>query len=283
MTEKLIALFSSTENALWRARCASGVRLEFLTDAENLELAFEFGVPVRDVFTCDIVVDGQRMTTDGAGPHKLTLMPGEKHIVIHLPHLVILEDICLKLSRDSRVEPLPVPARRLLFCGDSICQGMVTTTPSAAIAPLTAAALDMDFVNTSVGGARMRAEHVQETMAIPGDILILALGVNNVIAETPWEALRQDTEAAVAALAAFPGGKVVILPIPNLAGSAPDLARCREIIRECAGQYPGIHILDGYSFFPARPELYCDGVHPNDEGSRIYAGALSRFIAGKQL
>ena len=278
MSDKLIELFSFSEKHLWRAQCASGVRLDFITDSCEIEYSLEFGKPVRQIFTSDIFVDGELTTVDGAGPHLITLKPGRKHVVIHLPHLVVLEKVGLKISDDSEIAAAEVPAKRLLVCGDSICQGMTTSTPSNALVPLTAAALKMDFINTSVGGAKMSAEHIKLTMEFPGDVLIMALGVNDALHKVSYDEFRSKTEDVLAAMAEFPGKKLVVLPIPNVAASTPDLPVYREIIRFIAGQYPEIKIIDGYEFFPANAELYRDNTHPNDEGSKIYAKALINAV-----
>ena len=278
MTDKLVELFSTADKYLWRALCPSGVRLDFITDSEVIEYSLAFGKPVRQIFTSDIFVDGELTTVDGAGPHLITLKPGRKHIVIHLPHLVVLEKVGLKISDDAEIAAAEVPEKRLLVCGDSICQGMTTSTPSNALVPLTAAALKMDFINTSVGGARMSAEHLKYTMEISGDILVLALGVNDAIGKVSYNEFRTKTEETFAAMAEFAGKKLVILPIPNVAASTPDLAVYREIIRFVAAAYPQIKLLDGYEFFPAKAELYRDNTHPNDEGSKIYAKALINAI-----
>ena len=278
MSDKLIELFSISEKHLWRAQCASGVRLDFITDSSKIEYSLEFGKPVRQIFTSDIFIDGELTTVDGAGPHTLELKPGKKHIVIHLPHLVVLENIELKIADDAEISAAAIPEKRLLICGDSICQGMTTSTPSIALVPLTAAALGVDFVNTSVGGAKMSAEHLKLTMDIPGDVLIMALGVNDALHKVSYDEFRSKTEAALAVMAEFPGKKLLVLPIPNVAASTPDLPVYREIIRFAAGQYPEIKIIDGYEFFPAQEELYRDKTHPNDEGSKVYAKALINAV-----
>ena len=254
------------------------MRLDFITDSAEMEYTPAFGKPVRQIFTSDIFIDGELTTVEGEGPHTLALKPGKKHIVIHLPHLVVFEGVELKISDDAVIEAAPGPAQRLLFCGDSICQGMVTTTPSKALAPRSAAALGMELVNTSVGGARMSAEHLKYTMEIPGDILILALGVNDALGKVSYDEFRKKTEDTLAAMAEFPGKKMVVLPIPNIAASTPDLPVYREIIRFAAAAYPQIKLLDGYEFFPAQAELYFDNTHPNDAGSEIYADALISAI-----
>ena len=124
----------------------------------------------------------------------------------------------------------------------------------------------------------MSAEHLKYTMEIPGDILILALGVNDAIGKVSYDEFRAKTEETLAAMDEFSGKKLIILPIPNVAASTPDLAVYREIIRFAAASYPQIKLLDGYEFFPAQAELYFDNTHPNDAGSEIYAAALINVL-----
>lgn len=278
MSDDLLKLFSSNEKSLWRALCPSGVRLDFITDAVEINYALEFGQPVRQIFTSDIFTDGVLQTVDGAGMHNLKFNPGKKHIIIHLPHLVVLEKITLEISDGATIEAAPQADKRLLFCGDSICQGMVTTTPSLALVPRIGEALNVDYINTSVGGARMSAEHLKLTMSASGDVIILALGVNNSIGKTPYDEFKAETERTMAVLNEFAGGKVVVLPIPNVAPSTPDLDMYRSMIRDAAAEYPTIKIVDGYEFYPAKAELYFDNTHPNDDGSAIYADSLAGVL-----
>ena len=79
-------------------------------------------------------------------------------------------------------------------------------------------------------------------------------------------------------LESFPGGKLLILPIPRVASPEPDLTPYREIIRTEAAAFPTIPMRDGYDFFPAKAELYIDGTHPNDAGAKIYADFLTQTI-----
>ena len=278
MSDELLKLFSDNEKLLWRALCPSGVRLDFITDALEMNYALEFGQPVRQIFTSDIFVDGKLQTVDGAGVHNFKFVPGKKHIVIHLPHLVVLEKVALEISDGAMIEAASASEKRLLFCGDSICQGMVTSRPALALVPRVGAALNADYVNTSVGGARMSADHLKFTMAIPGDVIIMALGVNNAIGKTPYDEFKAETERTLAAMNDFPGGKVVVLPIPNVAPSTPDLDVYRNIIREAAAAYPAVKVVDGYDFYPAKAELYYDNTHPNDDGSAVYADFLTDVL-----
>lgn len=277
MSDALLNFFDTAPKRLLRARCLSGVRLRFVTDSPELEFSLHFGSPVRPVFTTDFLINGEIRTVDGSGPHRLELPPGEKDIVIYLPHLVEILQMELKLADDAAFRTSPETRKRIIFCGDSIMQGMTTTSPIRSAASLAAKNLDLDFINTSVGGARMNPEHVRLSAALGGDFLVVALGVNDVLAKTDPEQFRRNTANALKELAAFPGGKLLILPIPRVASPEPDLTPYREIIRSEAA-FLSVPTRDGYDFFPAKAELYCDGTHPNDAGAKIYADFLTQTI-----
>ena len=278
MSDALLDFFDTAPKTLLRARCLSGVRLSFVTDSPALEWSLEFGDPVRKVYTTDFLIDGELRTVDGPGPHRLDLPSGEKDIVIHLPHLVDILKIELKLADGAAFRTVPETRKRIIFCGDSILQGMTTTSPFRATAALTADALNADFINTSVGGARMNPDHVRLSAALGGDFLAVALGVNDALSKTGLDQFRRNTANALKELAAFPGGKLLILPIPRVASPEPDLTPYRVIIRTEAAAFPTIPMRDGYDFFPAKAELYCDGTHPNDAGAKIYAAFLTQTI-----
>ena len=282
MNKALLVCFDTAPKYLLRAECPSGVRICFSTDAREMIFSLVFGQAVRPVFTSDCFIGDRMITLQGEGPHRLELPPGEKTVSIHLPHLVRINGVELSVNDEAFVAPVLETRPRILFCGDSIMQGMVTTSPSLAPAPRTAAALDMDFINTSVGGAKMDPEHVRLTALLPGELMIVALGVNDAILKTPSDTFAANTEKSLEIFGTFPGKKYLILPIPNTAPSTPNLNEYRETIRTCAGKYPDIHLLDGYDFFPAEKENYYDGTHPNDRGAAIYAEYLSQTIGGRR-
>ena len=282
MDTGLLSCFNTAPKYLKRALCSSGVRICFTTDAREMEFSLVFGAAVRPVFTSDCFVNGEKITLHGEGPHKLEFSEGAKQIIIHLPHLVLIEKIALSVNDTASVTPLTEKKKNILFCGDSIMQGMVTSSPSLALAPRVAAGLDMDFINTSVGGARMDPEHLRLTAQLPGDIMFVALGVNDAILKTPPEEFEENTVKALENFKSFSGRKYIILPIPNMAPSTPDLEKYRGIIRRCAGKHPEIRIIDGYEFFPAEEANYHDGTHPNDKGAEIYARYLIKITGGEK-
>ena len=277
MSEELQTCFNTPHNIYLRVQCQSGVRICFSTDAREMVFSMAFGDAVRQVFTSDLFIDGKMTTLTGEGPHRIELAEGEKNITIHLPHLVLINKIELAVNDGAEVKPLPRPEKTILFCGDSIMQGMTTTSPALAPAPRIAAGLNMDFINTSFGGAKMNPEHVRLTSILPGDIMIVALGTNDSLAKKPLDVFTEDVRKSLKIFAAFAGGKYLILPIPN-PGVPPGLDEYRRIIRTEAESYPEIRVIDGYEFYPADLEYYCDKTHPNDKGAELYARHVVKVI-----
>lgn len=281
MTASMQELFNTSPKHLLRARCQSGVRIHFVTDAEVMKIGFRFGGTARKIFTADVEFSGRMLTLDGEGIHTVALPGNETEVVIHLPHLVEIEDIHFEISRDAVIRSVPAAEKRIIFCGDSIFQGMTSTTPTRALAPQVAAALGMDFVNISVGGARLDPAHVAMCAQLPGDVMIVGLGVNDALKAVELELFRDNAAKSMANFATFPGKKFLVMPIPKVASAELDLEVYREVIRSCAGEYPQIKVIDGYDLFPPREELYADGLHPNDAGFKIYAEGLSRGLAAE--
>ena len=278
MTEKLIEFYREPAPRLVRARSASGVRIALVTDAVEMEYAIVCGEVSRAIFTTDIAVDGKICTVEGNGPHRMTFAPGEKEIVIHLPHLVIVEKIELSFNDGAIVKAAPVRDKKILICGDSILQGMTCTTPTKAVGTLLAEKLGMEFHNTSVGGADMRHEAVAETLSLGGDVIAVGFGINDAFHNTTFESFRKETRKTLQLLDGFSGKAFVIVPIPCLNDAAGKSQAYRQIIREELEKFPGIIAVEGEAFYPAEDSFFADGTHPNDKGMELYAENLARII-----
>ena len=279
MTQNLFDFYSTREALVIRAHAASGVRIVFLTDASDMTLSLAFGGAAREIFTTEIVINGTHSVFDGAGPHKITMAPGEKSVVIHLPHLVVIEKIELAVNDGAFVKEAPAKEKKLLICGDSILQGMTCSTPAKAVGTLLAEKLNWEFHNTSVGGAEMRFEAVEETLALGGDGIVVCFGINDIPHGTPLDLFRERTAKVLALLDKFAGKAFIITPISNTNISAAERKPICDIIREEHKNFPGVTLIEGAEIVPERADLFVDGTHPNDEGMKIYAEGLAKIIA----
>ena len=140
---------------------------------------------------------------------------------------------------------------------------------------------DLPYVETLAYG---------ESRAWNPDIVLLMLGSNDA---TPWDwdaaAFRRDYERIVASYSELPSHPRVILIVPTrmfrvmgmtFGGLSPEMLEegIRPVIREVAGEC-GIPCIDLVDLFTDARFCY-DGVHPNVEGTRLMAEALSSQIQG---
>lgn len=281
MNQALLDFYNPIENWNVRAHCASAVQIIFYTDSENLQWSCKFGEAARPVYTTDIFVDESMHTLDGEGPHKLKFAPGRKKIHIYMPHLAVLEEYALFLDDTAYVEAVIESRPKLMICGDSIMQGMTCSSPGRASVAIAARALNMDLHNISVGGVIMRPETVQEALNINGDVVVVALGINDISHQTPPEIFRERTARTLQLLSEHDGKCFIITPIPTaLAELECQRDRICQIIREEQAKYPRVVLVEGSSFFPADDSLLDDLLHPNDRGMEVYARGLINMIRG---
>ena len=278
MNENLLAFYADCEARVIRARAASGVQIAFVTDAVEMAYSIACGGAARQIFTSDIFINGELTTVDGNGPHKFSMTPGEKSIVIHLPHLVVIEETTLAVNEGAQVKACPGKKKKLLFCGDSIMQGMTCTTPSKAVGVLLSEKLDMELHNTSVGGAEMRFEPVAETISAEGDVLVVCFGINDCFHKTPAELFRERTVKVLELMKNFSGKSFIIVPIPNMRVELEIYDSFCQIIREEHKNFPEVNLIESANFYPRKEELFVDGTHPNNEGMKIYAEGLYEAV-----
>ena len=279
MSEALLNFYNDSDARVIRAKSASGVRIAFTTDAVEMRYGFVCGGCARKIFTTDLIINGEKSVVEGEGPHTFTMAPGEKEIIIHLPHLIVLDKLELSLSDGAFCRAIPETQKKLLICGDSILQGMTCTTPTKAVGTLLAEKLGMAFHNTSVGGADMRFEAVEYTLALGGDAILVCLGINDVFHETPYDLFRERTRKVLELLDGFSGKAFIVVPIPSMNVNPEGRATICSIIREEHKNFPKVTLIEGADFYPADPAFFVDGTHPNDKGMAIYADGLAGIMA----
>ena len=280
MTPGLLDFYRQNENWLIRSNCPSGMQIVMCTDASAMEISLQFGKAAREVFTTDVQIGGKLLTFDGAGPHRLELSGAKQTVVIHLPHLVEIENFELKVNGAATVEAVSENRAKLLICGDSILQGMTCSSPGRASVALTAGELDMVLHNTSVGGAIMQPVPVQETLKLgkAGDIAIVGFGINDAAHLTDAELFRERTAKVLEHLAGFAGKAFIITPIPAAVDAEQNRELYSQMIRDEQKRFPQVTLIEGASFFPADASLFVDKLHPNDQGMQIYAQGLIKAI-----
>ena len=286
MSDKLKALYSYSEAAMIRACCTTGVRLVFETDSAWLHLRWRTLRMARDVHSCDIEVDGFSVLTcqpeNSGGERQIRAeLPGKglRKVTLYLPHLCELRLLSIELAEHSSVRTVVEKRRRLLLTGDSILQGMTTTSPVRAYGTALARAFDLDYLNIAVGGAVMNGAVAEAAAELPWDIALVAFGVNDCNQGVGLEAEAIQTEATLRVLTST-GRKVVLLtPLPWPGRGDKDLESYIACQKNVANKFPGVTVLHGYDAVSIDQENFIDSCHPNDLGNRKIAEYLIQTIS----
>lgn len=292
------------EHRFIRANCPSGVRLAFETDSPFMKMGLKYGRSARAVYAVDVIVDGQNLQR-WIPPHpeegkeyefqmELPSRGGLHQILVHLPHLTENTLKCLELKEGAFVKPCFSAAsskggrgegRRFLFLGDSITQGMTVSGASLAYPAVLSEAFGADFINLSVGGEIMRGELGRYALAYDWNSAFIAYGINDFNNCVPPDRTGEEAFRMLNALcgAGREGKVIVITPIPCTRGgreneSGFSLESYREAIAAAAREFPGTLVIDGKMLLGERSEYFIDGLHPNDDGMKIYADNLIRIL-----
>ena len=286
MTVALARLYGRQEYEDIRANCGAGVRMVFHTAAERLVLALKYGRTAREIFTSAVKVDDGEasvLTPDSAAGGVFELCspgPGEHRYEIFLPNMCEVEITRLAVPKNARLRPAEYRNGKMIFIGDSITQGMTSSSPEKCYAAQLAGRLGADWVNLSIGGAEMQSELGKLAQAYAWDTAVVAYGVNDWSHSRSLDEFAEAVRGMLRHLSARPGVRIyIVAPIPCLLKAEPDNPRSldeyRRIIFEIAADFPQVRAVDGSKLLPAEAEYFVDGCHPNDRGMTALAGSLA--------
>lgn len=284
MSSPLTEFYSYSEAAEIRSNCASGVRICFRSNTPFVAMQLSYGRPARQIYAVDMVVDGVQRSTfapesveDGfAFDAELPAGGGEHTIELYLPHLCECTVLELAIADGATLEPVKYQGGRIIFLGDSITQGMTSTSPLRSYSAMLSAGLKRDFHNICVGGAVMRQEVGRMALDFSWNTAVVAFGVNDCSQKRPLEDFTADTRGLLEALTSREGASIYMLtPIPWLSGpEGNNLEEYREIIRKVAADFDQVTVIEGTDLVPAESEYLADGCHPNDTGMQVFAENL---------
>ncbi len=285
MSARLKALYSYSESAIIRACCATGVRLVFETDSAWLQLRWQTLRMARDVHACDVEVKGFPVLTcqpqtSGEERQIRVELPGAgiRRVTVYLPHLYELRLLSLELADYASFCTVAEKRRRLLLTGDSILQGITTTSPVRAYGTALARALDLDYLNIAVGGGVMNGAVAEAAAELPWDIVLVAFGVNDCSQGVGLDTTARETETTLRGLTST-GRKVVLFtPLPWPGRGDKDLDGYIACLKEVAATFSGVTVLDGYDAISIDQENFIDSCHPNDLGNSRIAEFLLRHM-----
>lgn len=269
-----------------RALAATGVRLDFETDATNVT----FSLSGREF---DCLVDGlyhsrspQVLTGDpqdlslklDGKTHRVTLIfPSHSEAVSHPGKIH-----GVSLSDGASVTPHKY-GEKFLFFGDSITQGWNSGPDSLSYAWRTSLFFNADCVIHGVGAGIFSPDTFEAPKGFDPDRVFVAFGTNDFTLRKTKEELQENVSAFLDLLqAAYPDKKIYgIIPIWRFDAETPRAAgtfeECRAMIRK-EYEARGITVIDGLKLVPKDPLFYADAVHPNALGFSCYAENLIREL-----
>ena len=184
----------------------------------------------------------------------------------------------MELSPGCRLTEAPALSCRWLVYGDSITQGMTVALPTNTWVALAARALDADLLSLGRGGGKAVKELAENVPDWDCDFISIAYGTNDFNQARPLSDFESNTCALVRALAQrHPGRPVLLISVIPWAGrTEPNsdgvtMQQYRDATEGVADGFENVVLLPGPELVADDPGMFCDNVHPNERGMRIYA------------
>jgi lysophospholipase L1-like esterase len=280
-----------------------GVRLEFVGDAEAVEIAYrtetgELGYRGPGAGTRFSLLRGDRVVAEveaalGEGRLRLPVGAGPEPAVVYLPEGMRPTVLGLR-ALGGRLEPAPRAPRWLCY-GDSIVEGWQASGPAWAWPARVGRACALDVVNLGyAGAARGEIASAEEIAGLDADLITVAYGTNCWTRTPHGGALFAETLRAFLAVvrSGHPETPIVaVSPIlrldaetkaNRLGATLGDLRRVFErVVRERirAGDR-ALVLVEGEGLVPA--DELPDGIHPDDVGHARLARCLAPVLEAQR-
>lgn len=273
-----------------RARSTAGITMECITDAEEISFHYVSKGFCRDFVTFDIfendvfmktVVEPDRSPEGCIRYRKQTA--GKVKLTVYLPQCVVIGISDIHMGNWMPVED---PAKKILFLGDSITQGMVVSSPSQAFPVLISRFLQWDYLNQGVGGYVFNRASLGDARKIQADKIVIAYGTNdyhmvNIGKLSLAQFRRQVEEYLDEVIRLFPRGELLVLTPIWRADCTNEswevFLQVGEIIKSCA-LFRNLKVIDGLTIVGHDARLYVDGIHPGDWGANMMALNILRAL-----
>ncbi|MBR4639494.1 MAG: SGNH/GDSL hydrolase family protein [Butyrivibrio sp.] len=263
---------------MWYERCTASTAktLEFRTSANKLSFDYKIiwkGSPDSFEIMVDGLVSGIKYVKDimDVGTIEWELPEGEKNVVIYLPAdaTVLIKNFAI----DAKIVPA-VKGEKVLWLGDSITQGYGPLRSSNTYVSVANRILNYDIINQGIGGYVYDKNSLMKMEGYNPDKIIVALGTNQ-YGDDDMSVVEEYYETLIGIY----GKEIPILCITPLwrgdsVDGLPVLMDFCEKVRNIAGQYKNVKIVDGMKMIPHFPEYFLDNLHPNCLGCEIYGRNL---------
>ena len=296
--------FTEAQSKVIAERCPNnvyqqpGMRLDFVTDAESITMAFRYTRFTTRIFMSVDIYEDLVMTYAykeenaldakcGSFTHTFK-KKGKRRVSIFLPFSCELIFDRIELSGESFFEPYLDHDKFIYMIGDSITHGADCRYTSQSYANILLRRLDADGINQGVGGYVFCADSLDPALfegKRQPDIITVAYGTNDWAGKSK-DSFLSDTDAFFVRLREiFPTTPVLcITPVFRAAHyvttKVGSLDFARGYIEECAKKHRDIYVLDGDKLVPHIYDYYSDvRLHPNDAGFATYGTCVSDAVA----
>ncbi|MBR5376379.1 MAG: SGNH/GDSL hydrolase family protein [Lachnospiraceae bacterium] len=279
-TKEQMDYFRVNEDWYVRSFASTAKTLEFETEATRISFAYRIiWEGSQDSF--EIASNGQvidiRYVKDlkKEGVLRFELPEGKKSVEVYLPAdaTVLIRDFAI----DAEYEKIR-KGPKVLWLGDSITQGYGPLRSYETYVSIANRILKYDILNQGIGGYIYDKNSLVRMEGYDPDKIIVALGTNQFGDET-----MKDVEDYYERLMQIYGEEIPVLCITPLwrgdvEDGLPALTRFCEGIKEVAGRYANVQIVDGFSLVPHLSEYFLDDLHPNCLGAEVYGRNLADII-----
>lgn len=271
----------------WRATFSGGIRLEFITDSENISFDYLASDMHERSNTVDLYVDGVLKSVYKIGDRlkgkiQYSLPSGEKKITIYYPCECLFK--IKNFTLDGGYKSVKDKGKRVLVIGDSITQGAGPEISSSAYLHALQRKTGYTILGQGVGGYRYEAPDLMKVDGFEPDKIIVFLGTNYYEKDC-LERCGYDYEKGVKDFykrlnELYPSAPVLaVTPLwRNNGVNMQRLIWCIDKIKSVCSQYENVRVADGFELVPNVDECFSDGVHPNSYGSTLLCENLYRFI-----
>jgi lysophospholipase L1-like esterase len=204
---------------------------------------------------------------------------------------MVLDGLLLDGGRHRLVSPAPTrPAKLYVAYGDSITQGYLASGTTHTYPDQVARQKRWSVVNMGYGGEYTVPSDGTAVGAIGGQIVTVAIGVNDWGLSRPMSAFMSDYAALLDAIRALQPQVPVYCMTPIWTGAEGVLngqgltvqdyrQAITSIVQQRIATDPSLHLIDGLSLVPHQLKYFVDGIHPNDAGFALYAVNLAAKLS----
>lgn len=265
----------------WFERCSASTSKTFEFSTKATELSFDYKIIWKgSEDSIELCVDGlitqiyYVKDLKDEGKISFEMPEGQKDVIVYLPADATI------LVKDFEINGDVVPAKKeekVLWLGDSITQGFGPLRSSCTYASVANRVLNYDIINQGIGGYVYDKNAIEPMGDYKPAKIIVALGTNQYGSET-----MKDVEEYYEKLKEVYGDTPVLCISPIWRGDQPDrypifVSFC-EKVKQIAGKYQNVTVVDGFELVPHLSEYYLDNLHPNCLGAEVYGRNLVEAI-----